>query len=35
MADQLFRLSKAIHGDPHAGNFAFRPDGTLIIYDFA
>ncbi|GAA3969809.1 AarF/ABC1/UbiB kinase family protein [Allohahella marinimesophila] len=33
MADQLFRF-KAIHGDPHAGNFAFRPDGTLIIYDF-
>ncbi len=33
MADQLFRFN-AIHGDPHAGNFAFRPDGTLIMYDF-
>lgn len=33
MADQLFRFH-CIHGDPHAGNFAFRPDGTLIMYDF-
>ena len=33
MADHLFRL-QAIHADPHPGNFAFRPDGTLIIYDF-
>jgi len=33
MADQLFSF-QAIHGDPHAGNFAFRPDGTVIIYDF-
>jgi len=33
MADQLFRFH-TIHGDPHAGNFAFRPDGTLIMYDF-
>ncbi|ARU55831.1 ABC1/APH family protein [Oleiphilus messinensis] len=33
MADQLFRF-QCIHGDPHAGNFAFRPDGTLIMYDF-
>ncbi|PVY70648.1 putative unusual protein kinase regulating ubiquinone biosynthesis (AarF/ABC1/UbiB family) [Tamilnaduibacter salinus] len=33
MADQLFRFH-CIHGDPHAGNFAFRPDGTLILYDF-
>lgn len=33
MADQLFRF-QCIHGDPHAGNFAFRPDGTLILYDF-
>jgi predicted unusual protein kinase regulating ubiquinone biosynthesis (AarF/ABC1/UbiB family) len=33
MADQLF-VFKAIHGDPHAGNFAFRPDGTVILYDF-
>lgn len=33
MADQLFRY-QCIHGDPHAGNFAFRPDGTVILYDF-
>ncbi len=33
MADQLFKF-QCIHGDPHAGNFAFRPDGTLIMYDF-
>ncbi|MDF0748801.1 AarF/ABC1/UbiB kinase family protein [Marinobacter sp. 71-i] len=33
MADQLFRY-QCIHGDPHAGNFAYRPDGTVILYDF-
>lgn len=33
MADQLFHF-ECIHGDPHAGNFAFRPDGTLVMYDF-
>lgn len=33
MADGLFR-HQCIHGDPHAGNFAYRPDGTVIIYDF-
>ncbi|WP_404363999.1 ABC1 kinase family protein [Marinobacter sp.] len=33
MADQLFRF-QCIHGDPHAGNFAFRPDGTIVLYDF-
>ncbi|MDN6319310.1 MAG: AarF/ABC1/UbiB kinase family protein [Marinobacter sp.] len=33
MADQLFRF-QCIHGDPHAGNFAFRPDGSLVMYDF-
>ena len=33
MADGLFR-HRCIHGDPHAGNFAYRPDGTVIIYDF-
>jgi predicted unusual protein kinase regulating ubiquinone biosynthesis (AarF/ABC1/UbiB family) len=33
MADGLFR-HRAIHGDPHAGNFAYRPDGTIILYDF-
>ena len=24
----------AVHGDPHPGNFAYRPDGTVVIYDF-
>jgi len=33
MADQLFRY-QCIHGDPHAGNFAYRPGGTIILYDF-
>ncbi|WP_166254404.1 ABC1 kinase family protein [Marinobacter salicampi] len=33
MADELFR-HHCIHGDPHAGNFAFRPDGTIVLYDF-
>ena len=33
MADELFEF-QCIHGDPHAGNFAFRPDGSLILYDF-
>ncbi|MBQ0752643.1 MAG: AarF/ABC1/UbiB kinase family protein [Gammaproteobacteria bacterium] len=30
---QMFELQE-IHCDPHPGNFAFRPDGTLIMYDF-
>lgn len=33
IAHQIFEL-RAVHSDPHPGNFAFRPDGTLIIYDF-
>ncbi|PAU77794.1 protein kinase [Halovibrio salipaludis] len=33
MADGLFR-HRCIHGDPHAGNFAYRPDGTVVLYDF-
>jgi predicted unusual protein kinase regulating ubiquinone biosynthesis (AarF/ABC1/UbiB family) len=33
MAEQLFEF-KQIHGDPHPGNFAFRKDGSVIIYDF-
>jgi predicted unusual protein kinase regulating ubiquinone biosynthesis (AarF/ABC1/UbiB family) len=33
MLDQLFDL-RAIHADPNPGNFAFRPDGTLVIYDY-
>lgn len=30
---QIYDLH-AVHSDPHPGNFAFRPDGTLIIFDF-
>ena len=30
---QLFCFQQ-IHGDPHPGNFAFRKDGTVVIYDF-
>lgn len=33
LASQLFE-HHTIHGDPHPGNFAFRPDGTVIVYDF-
>ena len=30
---QLFELG-AVHADPHAGNFAYRSDGTVVMYDF-
>lgn len=30
---QIFQLH-AVHCDPHPGNFAFRPDGTIVMYDF-
>jgi predicted unusual protein kinase regulating ubiquinone biosynthesis (AarF/ABC1/UbiB family) len=30
---QIFELH-AVHCDPHPGNFAFRPDGSLIMYDY-
>lgn len=30
---QIF-VHHAVHGDPHPGNFAYRPDGTVVIYDF-
>jgi len=33
MVKQLLLL-QAVHVDPHPGNFAFRPDGTLVVYDF-
>lgn len=33
LGDQLF-VHQCIHGDPHPGNFAYRPDGTIILYDF-
>lgn len=32
-AGQLFQLYR-LHCDPHPGNFAFRPDGSVIAYDF-
>ena len=30
---QIYSLH-AVHCDPHPGNFAFRPDGSLVIYDY-
>lgn len=30
---QIFR-HRAVHADPNPGNFAVRPDGKLIVYDF-
>jgi predicted unusual protein kinase regulating ubiquinone biosynthesis (AarF/ABC1/UbiB family) len=30
---QLFE-HRVIHGDPNPANYAFRPDGTIVIYDF-
>ncbi|MCD6061059.1 MAG: protein kinase, partial [Moraxellaceae bacterium] len=30
---QIYSLH-AVHCDPHPGNFAFRTDGTLVIYDY-
>lgn len=33
LGQQMFYL-KRFHCDPHPGNFAFRPDGSVIIYDF-
>jgi predicted unusual protein kinase regulating ubiquinone biosynthesis (AarF/ABC1/UbiB family) len=33
LAAHLFEFQH-IHGDPHPGNFAFRKDGKIIIYDF-
>jgi len=33
LAEQLF-VFQQIHGDPHPGNFAFRKDGSVIVYDF-
>ncbi len=33
MAAQLFDL-QAIHADPNPGNFAFRPDGSVVLYDY-
>lgn len=33
LGQQIFYL-KRFHCDPHPGNFAFREDGSIIIYDF-
>jgi len=33
MCRSVFEL-KAVHADPHPGNFAVRRDGSLVIYDF-
>lgn len=33
LTSQLFELG-AIHADPNPANFAFRRDGTLVVYDF-
>lgn len=30
---QLFKYH-AVHGDPNPGNYAFRPDGTVVLYDY-
>ncbi|HZP14153.1 MAG TPA: AarF/ABC1/UbiB kinase family protein [Nevskiaceae bacterium] len=33
MCRSVFEL-KAVHADPHPGNFAIRRDGSLVVYDF-
>ena len=33
MVRQIYELQR-VHCDPHPGNFAFRPDGSIIIFDF-
>src|SRR5699024_5969460 len=33
LGQEIFFL-KRFHCDPHPGNFAFREDGSVIIYDF-
>lgn len=30
---ELF-VHRAVHADPNPGNFAFRPDGRIVLYDF-
>lgn len=27
-------IDRALHADPHPGNFAFREDGRVVVYDF-
>lgn len=31
--EQMFHLGH-LHADPNPANFAFRPDGSLVVYDF-
>ncbi|MFT6030471.1 MAG: putative unusual protein kinase regulating ubiquinone biosynthesis (AarF/ABC1/UbiB family) [Oleiphilaceae bacterium] len=33
LTEHLFEFQH-IHGDPHPGNFAFRKDGSIVVYDF-
>ena len=33
LSRQLFDF-QCIHGDPHPGNFAFKADGSIVVYDF-
>ncbi len=33
VCSQIFELG-AVHADPNHANFAFRPDGKIVIYDF-
>ena len=33
IARQIFEL-REVHCDPHPGNFAYRRDGTIVMYDF-
>ena len=41
LGQRLFRLISqevfylhSFHTDPHPGNFAFRPDGSVVVYDY-
>ncbi|TXD35607.1 AarF/ABC1/UbiB kinase family protein [Lujinxingia vulgaris] len=41
IGERLYRMSlsqifrhRAVHADPNPGNYAFRPDGTIVLYDF-
>jgi predicted unusual protein kinase regulating ubiquinone biosynthesis (AarF/ABC1/UbiB family) len=33
LSKQLF-VHQCIHGDPHPGNFCFRKDGSIVVFDF-
>jgi predicted unusual protein kinase regulating ubiquinone biosynthesis (AarF/ABC1/UbiB family) len=33
LTDQLYEHG-AVHGDPNPGNFAWREDGSIVVYDF-